>query len=198
MPEITFTPPEAQLNNKKEATLAELNSDKTRNYIISIAKNINNKISNADAEEVAQNAMLKANQEIEKGQFKYQSNLKTWLYTIVERLIIGILRHDTMKRRKGFVDAAPEYQETKDEEPIAEQKLIEQEALDIREEEIKNLKSDIAKLPPLYRAVMELVTQGKRPVDIAKELNIPYPTARTRIKKAKEIIDEILYGKQKT
>jgi len=196
MSETKFTPPEVQRNEKDKA-LAELNTQEMRMHILKSARMIKNNISDADAEDVAQRTMLNANQAIQKDQFNYKSTLKTWIHKIVKNLIIGDIRYNNANFRGGFIEDIYGNKEVEDTNQDAEQRLLETEEGIEKELDIQNLKSDIKRLPPRSKEVIELLMEGVKIVEIARRLNINRATVRSIIFRAKKALLTKAYGEDK-
>jgi DNA-directed RNA polymerase specialized sigma24 family protein len=105
---------------------------------------------------------------------------------------------DAIRKRKRFtqiIDKLSPSTPNRDGQTI-EDIAIEKEEKENQDLEINALRADIEKLPSGYRIIMELLMTGKRPIDIAKDFNINIATINTRIRKAKQLLLEMAYGKQ--
>ncbi len=185
MSETKFTPPEAQINDGDKQILDELNSQKTIDFIIKIAHSINHQISKADADDVSQEVILKANQAIKNGKFKHEEKLNAWIYTITRNLIFSNLQKQSVKRRKGLVDEIPEGVEPQDTQPNSREIL----ELKLKNQKLQKLLNE---LKPDHRAVLELHLQGYSQKEIGEKLGMPPSTAGTRTYYAKKHLFEIL------
>lgn len=184
MPESFSSPPEFN-SNRKEETLAKLNSAETRVYILKITHTIKSGISNADADDIAQDVMFKANEAIEKGQFRYETDLKPWLYKIIRNLIISSARSESRKRKRGLVDEIPTGFEAQDQKPDSREML----ELKLKDKKIQEL---LNQLGPTHKLVIQLYLQGYTQKEIGLQLGVAQGTAGRLTHDAKKRIFELL------
>jgi RNA polymerase sigma factor (sigma-70 family) len=177
-----------------EELLKQLQSAETRKFLINACrKNFNNLPPETDIEDIIQTTLAKAAQAISKGKYRGEASLTTWLHQIVNNTTI-----DAIRKRKRFtqiIDKLSPSTPNRDGQTI-EDIAIEKEEKENQDLEINALRADIEKLPSGYRIIMELLMTGKRPIDIAKDFNINIATINTRIRKAKQLLLEMAYGKQ--
>ncbi|MBR2947050.1 MAG: sigma-70 family RNA polymerase sigma factor [Bacteroidales bacterium] len=138
----------------------------------------------ADVEDVCQESYKKAFQAIASFNPKYP--FKTWLFTIGRNTALDLLR------RKSTISTI---KLNESDEPISDNSQIEtspEEDL-IDAQKYDAFMAAISSLPILYKRVAELrILHEYSYEEIAKELNLPLNTVRTRIRRAKNIINEML------
>ncbi len=110
----------------------------------------------------------------------------TWLFTIAQNSALDFLRKkrlplislsnvNTEFISRGIVSAAPSPEESL-----------------IHEQAIENLLKSIQNLSPIYRKIAELRFIHEYPLEeISKELGIPLNTVKTRVSRAKKILNKI-------
>ncbi len=173
MPEI-FRPQETRRFDI-EKFLKELNSQELRNEILNFFRS--RQI--PEAEDMAQEVLLRASSAIKESKFNGDSQLKTWLYQIARNLLIDKLRRAKHKSSKGLVDEIPQAAEAIDQELDAETKLIRE----------MTKKQALDALSPEKRSVIELLLQGYSYQEIATILDIPKGTVKSRILYAKKALN---------
>jgi len=130
-----------------------------------------------DAEDIAQEAFIKAYLELNTFNVK-KAHFSTWLYKIATNLAIDFLRKN--KRRVNVDDI----------ETIAEATM----PAYLEEDEKWAVVQAVTRLhPPEFRHVIEsYYWEGKSYQDIADEANIPINTVRSRLRRAKLQLKEML------
>ena len=168
------------LSGKQEAYTQIVNQ-----YRKSVLSYISTIVSNPeDAEDICQETFHKCFRYLEAYNFKYA--FSTWLYTIAQNTAI-----DFHKKRKipqvtsssiGQESTTPDIESTV---PSPEENMINDQA-------IENLIKSIQNLDPKYRKISELRFIHEYPLEeIAKELNIPLNTVKTRVSRAKKLLNDI-------
>ena len=145
----------------------------------------------ADAEDVAQEAAFKAFTHLD--QLQDDEKFKFWLLRIANN-------EAQMRRRKDrqhlyeSIDSSDQEEENGDFRPrsIADWRDLPGDALD-REELRKAIRAGVAKLPEKYRAVFVLADgQSLGYSDIAEALNLPVSSVKTRLHRARMMLQERL------
>lgn len=119
-----------------------------------------------------------------------KSQFITWLRTIARNTALDLLQHESRvhsqvisidddSRQVFAADAIPDQVDT----PL--------ESI-IRTEDMEETRSQIEKLPSLYREVArKRLMEGKQYKEIAEDLDMELNTVRTRIRRAKAIMDKM-------
>lgn len=129
-----------------------------------------------DAEDILQESFTKCFKRIESYNNNY--SFSTWLYTIAKNSALDFLR-------KGELAVAPYYGE---ESPVKEGEDLAPSPEDqlIAKQNIEQLVTAIKELSPIYREVSELrFIHDYALEEIAKELNIPLNSVKSRVRRAK-------------
>ena len=136
-----------------------------------------------DAEDICQRSFEKAFMNIAR--YKSQYAFSTWLYNIAQNEAI-----DHIRRSKATINSVPISSE--------------REALDVLsgttpeeefiiEQAVRNLTNGIQSLPECYRRVAELrFIRDYAYEDIATELQLPLGTVKTRINRARKMLEKIV------
>lgn len=135
---------------------------------------------NALAEDVAQEALLKAWQSLSS--FRGEAPLRSWVLRITHNTAISLLR----KRRDVVVDPVtmPEAPTLHDTERRAESRLLWQE-----------FERALGELDELSRSVVVLRELERLSYDeIAEILDVPLPTVKTRLMRARRVLSHTLEG----
>lgn len=164
----------------KDAWLKELNSKKTRDAVLHFIYSMKMKIFPEEAEDVVQEAMLKAAKTIQTGKFREGADLKTWLYVVVKNTALDLLRRKKVRSQTISISDIPEMPS---EEPSSEEKYI-------TLEEIKKLKSHFNKLTPPARKLMELVADGLSLKEISEQSGISQSALKQRYWKITKLLRE--------
>lgn len=168
------------LNGEEEAFTLIVNR-----YRSAVMSHITTIVSNSqDAEDICQEAFHKCFKNLDAFNFKYA--FSTWLYTIAQNTALDFLRKKkipvTMTSNTGNETISPDIESTV---PSPEENMINDQA-------IENLVRSIQNLDPKYRKISELRFIHEYPLEeIAKELNMPLNTVKTRISRAKRLLNEI-------
>ena len=123
-----------------------------------------------DAKDLLQDTILKAFRYREK--FVDPTNLKAWLFTIMKNTFINDYRRK--KRANTFVDQTPDYHHLNVNGPNSLETTESGINVQVIEEKINNLDDE-------YRIPFLKHTAGFKYKEIAKELNIPIGTVKSRI-----------------
>ncbi len=179
MPELAQRPPIQELEN---STLKELVSKETRNKIFNFARQQG--ASPADADDIAQDIIVKAHQEIIEGNFRGEAKLLTWLYAICKHKIMDDFRRKKTRQGAGFTNI----------DEISDLSLNPLENLQRGNEEQKiiSLEQAIETLDEKHKSVIELRLQQKSYKEISEILNIPKSTVMSRLHHAKNKLKTIL------
>jgi RNA polymerase sigma-70 factor (ECF subfamily) len=144
-----------------------------------------------DAEEVLQEALLKAYEKIDT--FNQRAALPSWLYRIVVNTALMRLRAQSCMSEKLLDTFGPPV--TADSLHVREVgawALPPEDTL-LRQEVLALLQQAIARLPALYRAVYVLAeVEGLSHYEIATILGITVGTAKTRLHRARLLLREAL------
>lgn len=135
-----------------------------------IAKKVNNQ---ADVQDILHNVFLKV---IEKGDtLQDRDKVRGWIYTITRNTIIDFYRKNKYLVYNGQLDEGIN---------------IAQEIRNYRkfsDELNKCLKTAIDELPEKYREIIYLTeVEGIKQKDLAEQLNMAYPTLRSRVQRGRE------------
>ena len=119
-----------------------------------------------------------------------KSSFSTWLGTIARNTTLDVLESEKRQSRElVFLDASPSAGSVL--ENVVDQIDTPLESI-IRDEDQERTRGYIEALPPLYREVArKRLIDGLQYKEIAEELNLELNTVRTRIRRAKEMIDRM-------
>ena len=149
-----------------------------KNYLGTFCSN------SADIEDICQESYRKAFQAISS--YNPQYPFKTWLFTIAKNSALDMLRKKNCIQTVKLVESDEPLSENSQIEISPEENMIDAQKYDA-------FMTAIASLPPLYKRVAELrILHEYTYEDIAKELNLPLNTVRTRIRRAKQIINDTI------
>ena len=140
-----------------------------------------------DAEDIMQESFKRAFNSLDKYDDKYA--FSTWLYNIAKNAAI-----DHYRRSKN----TPSSSALEVESDLLNSPIIDDSPEDnlIMNQTVEEILSNIEKLSPKYKRVAQLrFIQEYAYEEIAKELNLPINTVRTRIKRAKEQLQFIIRDK---
>lgn len=147
--------------------------ERVTKYILLLVSN------NDDAKDISQETFEKAFGMLHSYDSQYA--FSTWLFTIAKNCCIDFLRKQRLNVR------SIETMTNSDDPGGRSSSVPSPEENFIFEQEIDKLKRHIEKLPELYREVAELRFLHEYAYEeIAKELNLPLGTIKTRIRRAKE------------
>ena len=147
---------------------------------------ISSKVDNKeDAKDILQNVFVKV---VEKADtLKEEKATKAWIFTICRNTIIDYYRKSRMKVYNNRLDGNGE-----DSRFIAKE-IENAKAVTIELE--RCMESLIKQLPEKYRyPIIMTQIKGIKQKDLAKEMNIPYPTIRSRVQRGKEKLKDLLQG----
>jgi RNA polymerase sigma-70 factor (ECF subfamily) len=166
---------EQALQKREEAYSAIVSryQERVTKYILLLVSN------NDDAKDISQETFEKAFGMLHS--YDPQYAFSTWLFTIAKNCCIDFLRKQRLNVR------SIETMTNSDDPGGRSSSVPSPEENFIFEQEIDKLKRHIEKLPELYREVAELRFLHEYAYEeIAKELNLPLGTIKTRIRRAKE------------
>ena len=132
-------------------------------------------------DDVAQETYLRAFNSLVKNKFRGDSSVSTWLYTIA--------RNESLRMNNKL-----EREEKKFEKAAGEFELIEKRSNTESDPAIDALREKIGLLPPKYRDVMELTSQGFTNKQISERLSIKTGTVKSRTSRAREMLHRIYEG----
>jgi RNA polymerase sigma factor (sigma-70 family) len=139
-----------------------------------------------DANDLIQETMLKAISNRDK--FKYGTNLKAWLYTIMKNTFIT--NYQKMSRRNTFIDTTDNLHFINDSNYVAanygESSFV-----------LKDINNAINQLDDAYRTPFLMHFRGFKYHEIAEKLDIPIGTVKNRIHIARKEMKEALQDYQR-
>ena len=139
---------------------------------------------NEDAEDLCQETFQKCYKNLSSYNNKYA--FSTWLFTIAQNTALDFLR-----KKRVTSSIYPTTGDVQTENDISSSVPSPEEKM-INEQAIEKLLKSIQNLPGIYRRVAELRFIHDYPIEeISKELNIPSNTVKTRISRAKKLLNEI-------
>lgn len=187
MPEKIPYQPTSETSNK-ETWLKELNSKKIRDLVLRYIFGQKMRISHEEAEDIAQNTILKATKAIQKGKFNQSlSKLTTWLLVIAKNTALDLLR------RKKFTDLMTPLS---DAYPVASEEPTAIENLTMAEKD-KGLTLHLGELTPERREIIKLLNQGLTLKQIAEQTKINLNTVKSRLRYAQKHLRELMNGGDK-
>src|ERR1700686_158623 len=143
----------------------------------------------ADAEDAAQEAFIRAYRGLQ--QFRCESAFYTWLYRIASNCARNLLKARSRDLINSTVDL-PDEQNAAD-APARLQDLETPEELTLTDEIRGMVSATLEKLSEAHRAVITLrEIDGLSYQEIASEMSIPVGTVRSRVFRARDIIDRQL------
>lgn len=130
-------------------------------------------------DDIVQETYLRAFKSLKKNQFRYESSLNTWLYTIA--------RNESLRVNKKLL-RQQNYEQEMNESVVpsiesANQLMKNDHPLSGKLELLKNV---ISRLPAKYKAVMELDILGFKDWQIAEKLRLSIGTVKSRNSRARE------------
>lgn len=141
----------------------------------------------ADAEDICQESLRKAYQSI--GSFKPEYLFRTWIFSIARNTSIDHIRRNNTFSTVKLGEADEPVVEGHETEISPEEHMIDDQSYDI-------FIRSIASLPDRYRHVAELrLLHDLSYQDIADETGLPLNTVRTRIRRAKQLIEKMMQNK---
>ena len=136
-----------------------------------------------DAEDICQRSFEKAFMNIDR--YNAQYAFSTWLYNLAQNEAI-----DHLRRSRTAINSVPISSERVALEVLAASTPEEEFIID---QAVRDLTTGIRKLPESYRQVAELrFIKDYAYEDIARELNLPLGTVKTRINRARKLLEKIV------
>jgi RNA polymerase sigma-70 factor (ECF subfamily) len=140
------------------------------------------------AQDLAQEALVKVYRSL--GSFRFQSAFTTWLYSIVKNTYL-----DAVKSRAGRERAL--------EEPLSEREIAGLRELGTAEERLlqkesrRALFAALRQVPLTFRTVVMMAdVQGLSYEEIAAALSLPIGTVKSRLKRGRDALKDVLYREQ--
>ncbi|TGK09589.1 RNA polymerase sigma factor [Leptospira selangorensis] len=134
-------------------------------------------------DDVAQETYLRAYKALQKGQFRGDSKLTTWLYTIARnesiRMNENLMREETKAEKAGK-------RSEEDSRSFAFDKELPEDREDLPTWE--KAKLWIGNLPEAYRSVIQYYLSGYSEKEIAEVLGVPAGTVKSRAARGKEML----------
>ena len=134
-----------------------------------------------NAEDLYQDTMLKAYSCFY--QYQPNTNLKSWLFTIMKNIFINQYRRN--KRRSGVVTVKDEFTQSDLSSGCTKNRAEETFVLG-------DVNKVLAKLPRIYADPFVMYFEGYKYQEIAEKLKTPIGTVKTRIHLAREILKKKL------
>ncbi len=128
-------------------------------------------------DDVVQETYIRAYRGLQRGKFRGNSSLQTWIYTIARnesRRMSANLCREEAKFAKSVMVLKTENKNSRHDE-----------------ENIKTMKEMIENLPEKYRIVLERISMGFSESRIAEELAISRGTVKSRAYKGRELLHRI-------
>jgi RNA polymerase sigma factor (sigma-70 family) len=134
------------------------------------------------AKDLVQNTFIKCYKNLDS--FRYDSQIKTWLYRITINECKDYLKswNYKMVQVKSFLNET-----ARSVLPSVEKSVIDQYNKE-------QMKETINSLPKKYREVVYLYYHDLKTDEISKVLNIPVNTVKTRLRRAKQRLESMLKG----
>lgn len=140
-----------------------------------------------DAEDICQESLRKAYQSI--GSFKPEYLFRTWIFSIARNTSIDHIRRNNTFSTVKLGEADEPVVEGHETEISPEDHMIDDQSYDL-------FIRSIASLPDRYRHIAELrLLHDLSYQDIADETGLPLNTVRTRIRRAKQLIEKMMQNK---
>lgn len=161
----------------EEKEFAEIVNSTKGVVLYAIEKNLAERFYHS-IDDVAQETYLRAYKGLIKKQFRGDSSLETWLYTIA--------RNESMRMNKKLM---------REEEKAAKSfrnRELKAAAAEEDEKLISNLKEDLSRLPEKYGSVLALISSGHSILDIAEKLKIKPGTVKSRASRGRKILQKII------
>lgn len=157
----------------------------TKKYVLgAIAKKLPDEYAHS-IDDIVQETYIRAFRSLENNKFREESKLSTWLYRIAvnETLrMIDKLNREEKKKRK-----LKKHQ----------QKQFEKEIFENREIDKKTKLLETIELLPDYQAgIVRLYLEGYKIKEIADKYNLPTGTVKSRISRAKLVLNKIIKGEE--
>ena len=123
-------------------------------------------------DDVVQETYIRAYRALEKGSFRGDAALSSWLYTIARNESIRIAKRLDREEEKAAKRA--------EKDSFA--------AVPSDQPDLDEVASMVERMPDEYRGVFFLMLQGKKESAISRELGIPVGTVKSRIFRGREIM----------
>ncbi|EKQ92452.1 sigma E factor negative regulatory protein RpoE family protein [Leptospira borgpetersenii str. UI 09149] len=147
----------------------------TREIVLSaIEKNLAERFSYA-IDDVAQETYFRAYKALKKDQFRQESKLSTWLYTIARNESLRM--NDKLRKEEDFLISHTDLNENS-------KRLNSQEM-------IGTLRALLVKIPDKYRKVLEFYLAGYSESQIAETMGVKPGTVKSRAFRGKEMIKRV-------
>lgn len=167
--------------DKQQAAFTQL-LEKYRNALMSYIQSFVPGLE--DAEDICQKSFTKAFLNIEK--YNPQYAFSTWLYNIAQNEAIDHIRRD----KRAIVPMPIEESET-----LEGPHGVSPEDQVIMDQGVATLTASILALPDIYRTVAEMRFIKDYSYEfIAKEINVPLGTVKTRINRARKMLEKVVGG----
>jgi RNA polymerase sigma factor (sigma-70 family) len=167
----------AKGNNNAATQLVDRHKGALLSYISNIIPNTE------DARDIMQESFQKCFKKLSSYDPEYA--FSTWLFTIAQNTALDFIR-------KKRVTSCPINQDEESGVGTASAATQSPEDKMITGQEVEKLLNSIRQLPDIYRSVAELRFIHDYPLEeIAKKKNIPLNTVKTRISRAKKILNEL-------
>lgn len=177
-------------DNRAFEALVDIYKDKIYTYVLRMLRDP------AEAEDVAQDAFLRAYQSLPK--FRGASSFQTWLYRIASNLVIDSVRRQKRRQDGGVsLDAPMDTEEGQMARELADEhrgpeELAESAALQ------QEVAEAISQISPRLRTVLVLYDiEGMSYQEIADILGCPLGTVKSRLFNARAQLRELLEQKMK-
>ena len=170
-----------QASNGDRAACSAL-VNKYRDALISYITNI---VPNReDAEDICQESFQKCFKNLSS--YDHRFAFSTWLYTIAQNTAFDFLRKNRIPSATALTESEINSQNKGTNTAQSPEDVM------INNQAIENLLKTIQKMPTIYRRVSELRFIQDYPLEeISKELGLPLNTIKTRISRAKKLLNEI-------
>ncbi|PJZ71400.1 RNA polymerase [Leptospira perolatii] len=164
----------------------------TREIVLSaISRNLSERFAYA-IDDVAQETYLRAYKALQKGQFRGESKLTTWLYTIARneslRMNENLAREEAKAERAGrrSVEARQEeFSHSQDDNSLEHLPSWEK------------AKTWLLKIPESYRTVLQYYLSGFSEREIAETLGVPAGTVKSRAARGREMLRRIYHAERR-
>lgn len=123
-------------------------------------------------DDVVQETYIRAYRALEKGSFRGDAALSSWLYTIARNESIRIAKRLDREEQKAVKRAEKDASITASSDGP----------------DLDEVASMVERMPDEYRGVFFLMLQGKKESAISRELGIPVGTVKSRIFRGREIM----------
>ncbi len=159
-----------------EREFAEIVGRTKKVVLTAIQKNLASRFYHS-IDDVAQETYIRAYGSLEKGKFRGESSIETWLYSIA--------RNESLRMNERLMR-----------EEMKKKKLIDNDETEDTDydKNLHLLQEKIMKLPEKYSGVLSLVSLGYSLNQISRKLGINVGTVKSRISRGKKIIRKEVRG----